>query len=143
MVTTTEVAVTSTLPERSQQIAKDGFGLGVAVLSTDALGHHAVQRTGHERQLYVEIHFHADHGGERVYMEELDGLGDSVFDEHALRVARHPFDRTEFAMVGQQDGRLLVSQFHHGQLAEIDRKSTRLNSSHLVISYAVFCLKKK
>src|SRR5256885_12315822 len=27
--------------------------------------------------------------------------------------------------------------------ARIDRKSTRLNSSHLVISYAVFCLKKK
>src|SRR2546426_7512023 len=27
--------------------------------------------------------------------------------------------------------------------AEADRKSTRLNSSHLVISYAVFCLKKK
>src|SRR5256885_8962486 len=31
------------------------------------------------------------------------------------------------------------------QLAQqyLDRKSTRLNSSHLVISYAVFCLKKK
>src|SRR5256885_9201881 len=28
-------------------------------------------------------------------------------------------------------------------VAEEDRKSTRLNSSHLVISYAVFCLKKK
>src|SRR5256885_8951739 len=27
--------------------------------------------------------------------------------------------------------------------ARVDRKSTRLNSSHLVISYAVFCLKKK
>src|SRR5256885_8711148 len=27
--------------------------------------------------------------------------------------------------------------------SRIDRKSTRLNSSHLVISYAVFCLKKK
>src|SRR2546426_7047215 len=27
--------------------------------------------------------------------------------------------------------------------AASDRKSTRLNSSHLVISYAVFCLKKK
>src|SRR5256885_15425255 len=26
---------------------------------------------------------------------------------------------------------------------QLDRKSTRLNSSHLVISYAVFCLKKK
>src|SRR2546426_4752021 len=29
------------------------------------------------------------------------------------------------------------------QLPKGDRKSTRLNSSHLVISYAVFCLKKK
>src|SRR5256885_5923603 len=28
-------------------------------------------------------------------------------------------------------------------LVHVDRKSTRLNSSHLVISYAVFCLKKK
>src|SRR5438034_8887539 len=27
--------------------------------------------------------------------------------------------------------------------ADLDRKSTRLNSSHTVISYAVFCLKKK
>src|SRR3989454_8004426 len=30
-----------------------------------------------------------------------------------------------------------------GYAQKIDRKSTRLNSSHLVISYAVFCLKKK
>src|SRR5256885_7153202 len=29
------------------------------------------------------------------------------------------------------------------RVAILDRKSTRLNSSHLVISYAVFCLKKK
>src|SRR5256885_1017126 len=28
-------------------------------------------------------------------------------------------------------------------VSRLDRKSTRLNSSHLVISYAVFCLKKK
>src|SRR2546426_4562655 len=31
----------------------------------------------------------------------------------------------------------------HAAQAQPDRKSTRLNSSHLVISYAVFCLKKK
>src|SRR5699024_12744043 len=30
----------------------------------------------------------------------------------------------------------------HG-IAKLDRKSTRLNSSHVSISYAVFCLKKK
>src|SRR3989454_6761257 len=35
---------------------------------------------------------------------------------------------------------------HHARydlVSLLDRKSTRLNSSHLVISYAVFCLKKK
>src|SRR3989454_6074687 len=33
---------------------------------------------------------------------------------------------------------------HHAEARrQEDRKSTRLNSSHLVISYAVFCLKKK
>src|SRR5690625_6764266 len=30
-----------------------------------------------------------------------------------------------------------------GEIAQLDRKSTRLNSSHVAISYAVFCLKKK
>src|SRR5438034_2230835 len=34
----------------------------------------------------------------------------------------------------------LIHNPHH---IELDRKSTRLNSSHTVISYAVFCLKKK
>src|SRR5438034_2129495 len=29
------------------------------------------------------------------------------------------------------------------RIRQLDRKSTRLNSSHTVISYAVFCLKKK
>src|SRR5437667_7749629 len=33
------------------------------------------------------------------------------------------------------------SQAKHGRA--VDRKSTRLNSSHITISYAVFCLKKK
>src|ERR1035438_5649947 len=35
------------------------------------------------------------------------------------------------------------AQFKYGLLWVVDRKSTRLNSSHLGISYAVFCLKKK
>src|SRR5256885_6445517 len=44
--------------------------------------------------------------------------------------------------------RLRRLRAHHHALRHLrgageDRKSTRLNSSHLVISYAVFCLKKK
>src|SRR6266702_3568340 len=34
-------------------------------------------------------------------------------------------------------------KYSHVPMPNIDRKSTRLNSSHVAISYAVFCLKKK
>src|SRR5947208_4004316 len=37
----------------------------------------------------------------------------------------------------------LGDRLGHHQLQRRDRKSTRLNSSHQIISYAVFCLKKK
>src|SRR5207244_10624330 len=49
-----------------------------------------------------------------------------------------PADRLHNLVVGRnQDGRLEVFG------TSSDRKSTRLNSSHQIISYAVFCLKKK
>src|SRR5438132_8003954 len=38
---------------------------------------------------------------------------------------------------------VLVELGAGGGVRQVDRKSTRLNSSHTVISYAVFCLKKK
>src|SRR5256885_6563025 len=41
------------------------------------------------------------------------------------------------------DGRRIVGRDRLAAVHGADRKSTRLNSSHLVISYAVFCLKKK
>src|SRR2546426_2774086 len=40
-------------------------------------------------------------------------------------------------------GSWVADEFPSSALHGQDRKSTRLNSSHLVISYAVFCLKKK
>src|SRR5688572_20357962 len=36
-----------------------------------------------------------------------------------------------------------IAQEHNVDISQLDRKSTRLNSSHSQISYAVFCLKKK
>src|SRR6266850_4380943 len=48
-------------------------------------------------------------------------------------------------IVHELPGKRILQHRHRGDLAHrpLDRKSTRLNSSHLVISYAVFCLKKK
>src|ERR1039458_10644599 len=48
------------------------------------------------------------------------------------------------AIVGDEENRNSVMLVPPAQIADQrDRKSTRLNSSHLGISYAVFCLKKK
>src|SRR5690625_7033616 len=47
------------------------------------------------------------------------------------------------ARAGYESVRTDPETFHFIQQASQDRKSTRLNSSHVAISYAVFCLKKK
>src|SRR2546426_5466818 len=44
---------------------------------------------------------------------------------------------------GAAEGETFRPRSRTNRQATVDRKSTRLNSSHLVISYAVFCLKKK
>src|SRR2546429_3491763 len=44
---------------------------------------------------------------------------------------------------GARGGRGRVERSFHRRAGAADRKSTRLNSSHGYISYAVFCLKKK
>src|SRR5437764_6463887 len=43
----------------------------------------------------------------------------------------------------QEDGRCAAGAWRHLAVGGQDRKSTRLNSSHRCISYAVFCLEKK
>src|SRR3712207_7833521 len=47
------------------------------------------------------------------------------------------------AIVRDRSGRLNIADLIPTQSSSGDRKSTRLNSSHANISYAVFCLKKK
>src|SRR5256885_4503406 len=82
----------------------------------------------------TEIYTLSLHDALPIYLGEdvlaLDGLAVDLRLE--LRVAQEDLGVAEDA-VGS--GRR--------EAASLDRKSTRLNSSHLVISYAVFCLKKK
>src|SRR3712207_8057276 len=56
-----------------------------------------------------------------------------------------PRDRQEHAKgyARPNDDELQHRTEHERQMVDADRKSTRLNSSHANISYAVFCLKKK
>src|SRR5437870_13895797 len=68
------------------------------------------------------------------------------FQAHAPPRALHSFptrrssDLTSFSLTAAFSGPKTNAT---GFSAPLDRKSTRLNSSHVAISYAVFCLKKK
>src|SRR3712207_8563507 len=59
----------------------------------------------------------------------------TLFRSPGKRPYPNPLDPTDLVLDFDGDG-MTISQ-------EQDRKSTRLNSSHANISYAVFCLKKK
>src|SRR5256885_3455427 len=63
------------------------------------------------------------------------GDGHDGEDAHAADEQRNASERADGEGQHAEDGA--------ENLQRLDRKSTRLNSSHLVISYAVFCLKKK
>src|SRR3712207_7441983 len=49
----------------------------------------------------------------------------------------------ESSVTGERSGGQKPAAHVRGSRSRVDRKSTRLNSSHANISYAVFCLKKK
>src|SRR2546422_8621524 len=60
----------------------------------------------------------------------------------SLPTGGSPFRRGTIACTGTEFCKLALTETK-GFAKRLDRKSTRLNSSHGYISYAVFCLKKK
>src|SRR5690242_20914747 len=76
-----------------------------------------------------------------LFRSHIDGLDIGVHRQHVfckISVEKAAKPRIDLACLSQ--GRA-NSPYHTA--AHLDRKSTRLNSSHMSISYAVFCLKKK
>src|SRR2546427_8862685 len=78
-----------------------------------------------------------------LFRSEFGPRGQGARDVDALALAARELVREQLALLGPQAD--LGEQLGHARLAlgRRDRKSTRLNSSHSQISYAVFCLKKK
>src|SRR5438132_9333098 len=75
----------------------------------------------------------------KVYRIGWLGLGEPTPTTNKL--VREPF-LSRLKTHGWSEGQDFVMEYRSAPSVE-DRKSTRLNSSHTVISYAVFCLKKK
>src|SRR5690606_42038975 len=83
------------------------------------------------RSIAAAAHARRDHVRQPAMARE--HLRPGLPPDHRIEVAHHP--------------RIGIGAGHRADdvegIAHIDRKSTRLNSSHVKISYAVFCLKKK
>src|SRR5438552_3475157 len=87
--------------------------------------------------------------------DDAELVGDAIAAQHvareardlqrlAARVALHDrgdLDRRAALVLHAPEAQAALQA--EGDLGQEDRKSTRLNSSHQIISYAVFCLKKK
>src|SRR5690625_5749391 len=71
-----------------------------------------------------------------VYIQVQRALdADQSYLQHAAELRAQSYQLTALSRVAVAGDQ--------GAFVELDRKSTRLNSSHVAISYAVFCLKKK
>src|SRR5690625_3446523 len=71
------------------------------------------------------------------------GIKEIVLVTHASKNSIENHFDTSFELEAQLEARLKRSLLEEVRCITPDRKSTRLNSSHVAISYAVFCLKKK
>src|SRR5436309_8485800 len=76
------------------------------------------------------------HLSKLVYSQDYNLVGQALPENYIAQSMNQPLD--ELVLQGETDHRVLGNVANNG-----DRKSTRLNSSHVKISYAVFCLKKK
>src|SRR5437773_9479737 len=104
--------------------------------------------------MYIELHCHSAFSFlDGASLPEQLALTASQLGYPALALTDHHglYGSMAFAQEAKQLGLqaitgaelTLLDGSHVTLLAETDRKSTRLNSSHITISYAVFCLKKK
>src|SRR5262245_855596 len=76
-----------------------------------------------------------------VLQGKLSNLQRKTSEPIAYQAGRQRKPVQHFVGAGCWDDEHVMAEFRQ-HVAEEDRKSTRLNSSHLGISYAVFCLKK-
>src|SRR5688572_31120981 len=102
---------------------------------------------GGDQQLHIAARLKSPHLAARAYGRSI-AMSSRRRRSPAVSVMIHrTCQRTEGAYqtvaVPTQGPDTCFEVDHHGHGGRPDRKSTRLNSSHSQISYAVFCLKKK
>src|SRR5690606_41035000 len=126
-ITAVAVAVTRRAP-RVTRLARPRPRVGVAAAYLAGTGHEQRDRAALEPA---------------ATSRRVTGLGRSAAPGALVRNLAGPRGRTVSMVTARRVHRLRAPRVPVVSPAVTDRKSTRLNSSHVKISYAVFCLKKK
>src|SRR5688572_10618775 len=131
IVSGVERAGTATNPSNARGAVADNF------VASDQERRSEIERTLHEseRQFRLLVESVADYA---IFMLDTEGRI-VTWNSGAARVKG--YDAAE--IIGHDHSRFYTEDDRAKGLPAQDRKSTRLNSSHSQISYAVFCLKKK
>src|SRR5207253_10353327 len=122
-----------------------GGGIGGIGVATAHVGPDAPVRAGEQRSPETAEPRSAGRVGAPAPTQAPDGEG---LCSIARDLTPGDYDAPVFSLGGQDDyafspdGQEICYASNHDPEPAIDRKSTRLNSSHVAISYAVFCLKK-
>src|SRR5690242_14809289 len=136
--------------QRTVGLGADHFALDAHLREVARL---LVRALGDRHTLQAHVEAGVVHHGEHQFHAAI-GLADEIADGTAAVAVGHDAGRAavDAELVLEADGAEVVrlaeaavgvhQPLRHDEERE-DRKSTRLNSSHMSISYAVFCLKKK
>src|ERR1035438_7411033 len=145
------VIVTEIDPTKAIEAIMDGFrvmSMGEAAVIGDLFvtltGNKSVVTRDHfEKMKNGAVVCNSGHFNVEIDLDTLAGMASSrrpareFVEEFAMRDGRKIYVLGEGRLIN-----LAAAEGHPASVMDIDRKSTRLNSSHLGISYAVFCLKK-
>ncbi len=90
----------------------------VLMAMANPVGEQAVQGGSHDGELEIDVDLERHRGGQRIHVEEVDGLGDGVLDQHAPGIAVDQPGRRFVHLIGEQQGGLVVPEIGDGDLAD-------------------------
>lgn len=100
------------------EVAENMAGMSAEISVLNLEGKESVETAGHQSEQEITIDLHGDGGGESIHVEEIDAVGNAIFDDHALGVALNQLGSGTAQLVGQQEGGLLMAEVGDDDLAE-------------------------
>ncbi len=84
------------------EVLEDVAGFGGLIAVANRGTQEPIKTAGHEGQLQITVHFHGHSRGKRIHVEEINTIGNIVFDQHPLGIAADQFCRGSLQLIGQQ-----------------------------------------